>query len=54
MARDRRVNRVLRRAGWRVVRIWEHELSERGVGRAECGMARWMTKLRRWCAERAV
>jgi DNA mismatch endonuclease (patch repair protein) len=25
-ARDRRVNRALRRAGWRVVRLWEHEL----------------------------
>jgi DNA mismatch endonuclease (patch repair protein) len=24
--RDRLVNRMLRRAGWRVVRIWEHEL----------------------------
>jgi DNA mismatch endonuclease, patch repair protein len=24
--RDRVVNRVLRRAGWRVLRIWEHEL----------------------------
>jgi DNA mismatch endonuclease (patch repair protein) len=26
MARDRKMNRALRRAGWRVVRIWEHEL----------------------------
>ena len=25
-ARDRLVTRTLRRAGWRVVRIWEHEL----------------------------
>jgi DNA mismatch endonuclease (patch repair protein) len=25
-ARDRRVNRALRAAGWQVVRIWEHEL----------------------------
>jgi len=24
--RDRRVNRVLRKEGWRVVRIWEHSL----------------------------
>jgi DNA mismatch endonuclease (patch repair protein) len=32
--RDRRVNRILRRAGWRVVRIWEHELSrQRGKHR---------------------
>jgi DNA mismatch endonuclease (patch repair protein) len=27
IARDRRVNRQLRRQGWRVVRIWEHELA---------------------------
>jgi DNA mismatch endonuclease (patch repair protein) len=26
--RDRVVNRVLRRAGWRVLRIWEHELQK--------------------------
>jgi DNA mismatch endonuclease (patch repair protein) len=25
-ARDRRVNRELRKLGWRVVRIWEHDL----------------------------
>ncbi len=25
-ARDRRVNRLLREAGWRVLRLWEHEL----------------------------
>ncbi|MGB8368034.1 MAG: very short patch repair endonuclease [Limisphaerales bacterium] len=25
--RDRVVNRALRRAGWRVLRIWEHELN---------------------------
>ena len=29
-ARDRRVNRVLRKDGWRVVRIWEHALPKRG------------------------
>ena len=28
MARDRRVNAELRRAGWRVVRLWEHALAE--------------------------
>lgn len=27
-ARDRVVNRTLRREGWRVVRIWEHELTK--------------------------
>jgi DNA mismatch endonuclease (patch repair protein) len=29
-ARDRRVNRVLRKNGWHVVRIWEHDLAKRG------------------------
>jgi DNA mismatch endonuclease (patch repair protein) len=28
-ARDRRVTRALRRANWRVLRIWEHELAAR-------------------------
>ena len=27
IARDRLVNRELRKAGWRVIRIWEHELA---------------------------
>ncbi len=27
--RDRQVNRELRRAGWRVLRIWEHELARK-------------------------
>ena len=27
-ARDRLVTRTLRRAGWRVVRLWEHELRD--------------------------
>ena len=27
-ARDRLVTRTLRRQGWRVVRIWEHELAK--------------------------
>jgi DNA mismatch endonuclease (patch repair protein) len=27
--RDRRVNRELRKLGWRVMRIWEHDLAER-------------------------
>ena len=33
-ARDRRVNRMLRRAGWRVLRIWEHELKQSGKRKA--------------------
>lgn len=28
--RDRRVNQMLRKSGWRVVRIWEHDLAKRG------------------------
>lgn len=28
-ARDRRVNRELRKRGWTVVRVWEHELSRK-------------------------
>jgi len=30
-ARDRRVNRELRKIGWKVVRIWEHDLAKRGA-----------------------
>jgi DNA mismatch endonuclease (patch repair protein) len=32
IARDRFVTRALRREGWRVVRIWEHEM---GAGRSQ-------------------
>ena len=28
MARDRRVNRQLRREGWKVIRIWQHFLKK--------------------------
>ena len=28
-ARDRRVNRLLRATGWKVIRVWEHELKRR-------------------------
>jgi DNA mismatch endonuclease (patch repair protein) len=28
MARDRRVNRELRRQGWKVIRIWQHSLEK--------------------------
>ena len=30
IVRDRLVNRELRKAGWRVVRVWEHDLPKRG------------------------
>ncbi len=32
-ARDRLVNRALRRSGWRVLRIWEHELARKNQAR---------------------
>lgn len=32
-ARDRLVTRTLRRAGWRVLRIWEHELTRKNEPR---------------------
>ena len=32
-ARDRLVSRTLRRAGWRVLRIWEHELAAKNERR---------------------
>jgi DNA mismatch endonuclease (patch repair protein) len=32
-ARDRLVNRTLRARGWRVLRIWEHELAKKNAGR---------------------
>jgi G:T-mismatch repair DNA endonuclease (very short patch repair protein) len=35
--RDRVVNRVLRRAGWKVVRIWEHELQRGKHSIPHCG-----------------
>jgi DNA mismatch endonuclease (patch repair protein) len=33
MARDREVDRTLRRMGWRVLRIWQHELVKRKEAR---------------------
>jgi DNA mismatch endonuclease (patch repair protein) len=32
-ARDRRVNRLLRAKGWKVLRIWEHELTRKNEAR---------------------
>lgn len=32
-ARDRQVNRLLRKLGWRVLRIWEHELKRKDEAR---------------------
>jgi DNA mismatch endonuclease (patch repair protein) len=44
--RDRRVNRELRKAGWRVLRIWEHELAAENE-------ARLLRRLRRVFPEKA-
>jgi DNA mismatch endonuclease (patch repair protein) len=31
--RDRSVNRMLKKTGWRVVRIWEHALTKKHAAR---------------------
>jgi DNA mismatch endonuclease (patch repair protein) len=31
--RDQIINHALRRAGWRVFRVWEHELARRNLAR---------------------
>lgn len=43
--RDRRVNRELRRAGWRVLRIWEHELTQKREARLKARLRRWFGPL---------
>ena len=52
-ARDRFVNRQLRRQGWRVVRIWEHELAG-GSSRHDEAARRLLRKIRAALAGRAV
>jgi DNA mismatch endonuclease (patch repair protein) len=42
LARDQFVNRELQRRGWRVMRIWQHELSKRNEGLL---LARLLTNL---------
>jgi DNA mismatch endonuclease (patch repair protein) len=44
-ARDRLVNQTLRRAEWRVLRIWEHELACKNE-------ARLLNRIQRALAER--
>jgi DNA mismatch endonuclease (patch repair protein) len=41
MDRDRKVNRLLRRQGWRVVRVWEHALDNptRVIARIQAALA---------------
>jgi len=40
IARDRLVNRTLRKAGWRVVRVWEHELRKKNAARLAARLRR--------------
>lgn len=41
--RDQEVNRALRKAGWRVLRIWEHELSEKNEARLVARIRKHLT-----------
>lgn len=41
IARDRRADRALRRAGWRVLRIWEHELARKCKAQFTRRLWRW-------------
>jgi len=47
IARDRFVNRELRRRGWRVVRIWEHELASNRSQEPEVRIQKVMEKIRK-------
>lgn len=44
--RDQRVNRELRRIGWRVLRLWGHELTRQRGGRLKARLRRWFGPLR--------
>jgi DNA mismatch endonuclease, patch repair protein len=37
--RDRLVNQTLRKSGWRIIRIWEHELTKKNRPRLEGKLA---------------
>jgi DNA mismatch endonuclease (patch repair protein) len=41
-SRDRLVTRALRKRGWRVLRIWEHELTQRNQNRLIARLRKWM------------
>jgi DNA mismatch endonuclease, patch repair protein len=45
--RDRRVTRVLRRAGWQVIRIWEHQIASSMEGSCIAGITRVLRGSRR-------
>ena len=46
-ARDRRVDRELRRLGWKVIRIWEHALSKRASAAAVARLRRALDQSQR-------
>ncbi len=50
-ARDARVNRALRRAGWRVLRVWEHELRQSGKWKAKSGTPSVIRRIQRTLAK---
>ena len=41
MARDRQVTRTLKKEGWKVLRIWEHELSAKNEKRLVVRLKRY-------------
>lgn len=51
-ARDRRDTRRLRRAGWQVVRLWEHELRPKARGRLLAKLSRLFGRTRKSPATR--
>lgn len=51
-ARDRRDMRRLRRAGWQVVRLWEHELRPKARGRLLAKLSRLLGRTRKSPARR--
>lgn len=51
-ARDRRDMRRLRRAGWQVVRLWEHELRPKARGRLLAKLSRLFGRTRKSPARR--
>jgi DNA mismatch endonuclease (patch repair protein) len=45
-ARDRLVNATLRKSGWKVVRVWEHELRRKDAARLAARLRRCFTASR--------
>jgi len=63
-ARDRRIDRALRAAGWQVLHVWEHALATRQLGRtlarlrravgSACGLRRRVPRTARCGTRREV